>query len=171
MFGRLGLTIRSQRGYTLNEMLVALAILGLIAPVIGMSIFQVLSVNELTGNHMTAVKQVESAMYWISHDAQMAQTVQTSGGSGFPLNLAWVEWDNTSNNVTYSIQNNELQRARSVNGGQPTNTVVARHINSDLQATNCQFNSSVLTFKITASLGGYRPKSETRVGEVVPKPQ
>ncbi len=168
---RLGIIGRSQGGYTLNEMLVALAILGVIAPAIGMSIFQVLAVNDLTANHMTAVKQVENAIYRISRDAQMAQTVQTGGGSGFPLNLTWVEWDNISNNVTYSVQNGELQRAYSVNGTQPTSTVVAQHINTDSGATNCQFASGVLAFKITVSIEGFRPASETRVGKVVPKPQ
>lgn len=92
---------RYQRGFTLYEMLVSLAILGVIIPVIGMSIFQVLSINTLTGNHLTAVKQVENALYRINRDAHMAQTVQTGGGSGFPLNLIWVEWDNTSNNGNY----------------------------------------------------------------------
>ncbi len=168
---RLGVTSKSQRGFTLNEMLVALAILGVIAPAIGMSIFQVLSINALTGNHMIAVKQVENAIYRISRDAQMAQTVQTGGGSGFTLNLTWVEWDNTSNNVTYTIQNGELRRAYSINGGQPTSTVVAQHINTDSGVTNCQFVSGVLTFKITVSIGGFRPVSESRAGIVFPKPQ
>ncbi|MFC2021123.1 type II secretion system protein J [Chloroflexota bacterium] len=171
MFGRLRVTSKNQKGYTLNEMLVALAILGVIAPAISMVIFQVISVNTLTGNHLTAVNQVENAMYWIGRDAQMAQTVQTGGGSGFPLNLTWVDWDLTSNNVTYSIQNGELQRAYSINGGLPTSTVVAQHINNDSEATNCQYASGVLTFKITASLGGFRPKSETRIHEVFPKSQ
>jgi prepilin-type N-terminal cleavage/methylation domain-containing protein len=171
MSRRLMMISRYQRGFTLYEMLVALAILGVIIPVIGMSIFQVLSINTLTGNHLTAVKQVENAIYRINRDAQMAQTVQTGGGSGFPLNLIWVEWDNTSNNVTYTIQNGELWRANSVNGGQSTSGVVAQHINSDSGMTNLQFVGGVLTVKITASLGGFRPASETRVGTVLPKAQ
>lgn len=171
MFGRLRMTGNKQGGFTLTELLVAIAILGVIAPLLGMAIFQTVSMNEMAGNHMTAVKQVESAVYWISHDAQMAQSVQTDGGSGFPLILTWVEWDNTSNSVTYSIQDNELQRACSVNGGEPTSTVIAQYINGDSEATNCQFSEGILTFKITASLGGFRPTSETRVREIFPKPQ
>jgi prepilin-type N-terminal cleavage/methylation domain-containing protein len=171
MSGISRMTGKNQRGYTLVEMLIALAILGIIAPVLGVSVFQVVSANELAGKHMTAVKQVESAVYWISHDTQMAQTVETSGGSGFPLSLTWIEWDNTSNNVTYTIQNGELQRARSVDGGEPTVTTIAWHINEDVGMTNCQFDDGVLTIKITASLEGFRSASETRVSEIVPKPQ
>ena len=171
MSRRLNILSRYQRGFTLYEMLVSLAILGVIIPVIGTSIFQVLSINTLTGNHLTAVRQVENAIYRISRDVQTAQTVQIGGGSGFPLNLLWVEWDNTSNNVTYTIQNGELWRANSVNGGQPTSVVVAQHINSDPGMTNMQFQSGMLTFKVTASLGGFKPASETRIGKIFPKAQ
>jgi len=117
------------------------------------------------------VKQVENAIYRINRDAQMAQTVQTSNGSGFPVNLTWMQWDSTSNNVTYSIQNGSLWRACSINGSQPTNTTVAQNINTDSAKTNLDFVSGVLTFKVTASIGGFRPASETRVGKVIPKAQ
>jgi prepilin-type N-terminal cleavage/methylation domain-containing protein len=166
---RLGMKSKSRRGFTLTEMLVALAILGVIAPAMGMSIFQVLSLYSVNAKHMVAVKQVENAVHWISRDAQMAQTVQTQGVSGFPLTLTWVEWDNTSNNVTYTIQNGELRRAYSINNGQPTSRLVAQHMNPDSAATNCQFVSGNLTFMITASIGGFKPVSEARLGEVIPK--
>jgi prepilin-type N-terminal cleavage/methylation domain-containing protein len=171
MFYKSGMRWRNQGGFTLVEILVALAILGVILPVAGMSIFQVLSINTLTGNHLTVVKQVENAVYRINRDAQMAQTVQTSNGSSFPLKLIWVQWDSTSNNVTYTLQNGVLSRVCSINGSQPTSAVVAQNINPDSAMTNLDFASGVLTFKITASIGGFRPASETRVGKVIPKAQ
>ena len=162
---------KSQRGYTLIELLVTIGILGVIAPAIGIAIFQVFSVYSLSTNHLTAVKQVENAVYRISRDTEMAQTIQTGGISGFPLNLTWVEWNNTSNNVTYTIQNGVLQRAYSVNGSQSTTTLVARHINIDPGETICQYSNGVLSLNITASLGGFRPASETRVCRIVPRSQ
>ena len=84
MFSRLRGIIRNQKGYTLFETLVALAILGFIAPALSMSIYQVLNINELAGNHMTVIKQAESAMHWLSGDALMAQTVQTGGRRSSP---------------------------------------------------------------------------------------
>ena len=164
-------TNKSQKGFTLNELLIALAITGVIGGTITMSIIQLVSVNAQNTSRITALKQVENATYWISRDAQMAQTVQTVGGSGFPLTLTWVDFDNTSNNVTYSLQSGELRRAYSVNGGQPTVTVVAKQISNNSTATNFQFDGDVLTFKITASPGGFRPVSESRVTQVVPKPR
>ena len=155
----------------LTELLVAIGISGIILLVASMAIFQVLSVNALDNTNMKAVKQVENAVYYIGRDAQMAQTVQTGGESGLPLNLSWVQWDNTVVQVTYAIQNSELRRDYSVNGGEPTSTVVAQHINTESGATNFQFSDGVLTFKITASLDGYRPASETRVCQIIPRPQ
>ncbi len=153
----------------LVEMLVALAITGVIAGTISMSIFQVLSVNAQSVARIIAVKQVENAIHRISRDAQMAQIVQAGVGSGFPLNLIWVKWDNTENQVTYTVQDGELERAYSVNGGEPTRTVLAQHINTESGATNCQFVNGVLTFRITVSLGGFKPVSEIRTCKIVPR--
>ena len=153
------------------ETLVALAILGFIAPALSMSIYQVLNINELAGNHMTVIKQAESAMHWLSGDALMAQTVQTGGSSGFPLDLAWVDWENVSNNVTYTLMDGELQRVHSINGTTVSSSVVAWHIDSDPEDTSCNYTDGTLTFKITSSIGGFRPVSEERVGKIIPKSQ
>lgn len=171
MSSKFGVTSKSQRGFTLVEMIIVVAIIGLIGGGLATAVFQMWSLNALSTGRATAVRQVENAIHWISRDAQMAQTVQTGGDSGFPLNLSWVRWDNTANNVTYSIQNSELQRTYSVNSSQPTSTVVAQYIKTDSGATNCQFTDGALTFKITILVGGFRPVSETRLGKVVPKPQ
>ena len=118
---------------------------------------------------MTAVKEVENAVHRIIRDTQMAQSVNATAPNGFPLTLTWVAWNNTSNNVTYSVQNGQLQRNYSLNGGQPTKTAVVPHINPDPALTSCNFTSGVLAFKITATIGGSRPASETRSFEVIPR--
>jgi len=170
MFHRLKLINKNQRGFTLIELVVAIAITALIIGGITMAIFQVFDVNSRSTTRMTAVKQVENAVHWLSRDAKMAQDVQPGENSGFPLNLTWVEWDNTVNQVTYALENGGLKRSHSVDGGEPTETVVARHIDSDPAMTNCEFDGGVLTFELTANLGGFRPASETRVCEVIPRP-
>ena len=162
---------KGQDGFTLYELLIALAITGIIAVAVTMLIIQLSSSYSLNTNHMTAVKQVENAVHSISRDAQMAQNVQPVGGSGFPLYLTWVEWDNTSNNVTYSIQNRTLLRAYSFNSSAPVITKVAQDINSNASASNCQFANDVLTFKITASIAGFKTATETREGKVIPRPR
>jgi len=101
----------------------------------------------------------------------MAQDVQPGEDSGFPLNLTWVEWDDTVHQVIYTLEDGELERNHSVNDGEPTETVVARHIDPDSAMTNCQYVGGVLTFKITATVdSGSQVASDTRVCEVIPRP-
>lgn len=166
---------RNQRGFTLIELVMAIGVGSLVAGAITMTIFQML-VNPIQSSaHMTAVKQVESAIHWIRHDAFMAQVVEPSGDSGFPLKLTWVEWDNTTNEVTYSLQDGKLQRGHvtyDASGAVIDNqtSVVAQHIDSSSEMTSVQWDGSTLSLKITATLTGFRTSSETRVVEVLARP-
>lgn len=146
-----------------------MAITTLLGAGITMSAVQVMNVNSLSTNHIVAVKQVENATYWINRDLRMAQIIQTSGGSGFPLNLSWVEWDNTTHQVTYDINNGNLQRSSSINGTQPMQMMVAQYISSDADKTSCQYANGVFSFKVTALVNGFRPASQTRMAQVIPR--
>ena len=173
MFHRLGLINKKQRGFTLIELLIAIAITSLITGGITAAIFQTFTVSARTSSHMTAVRQVQNAGYWISQDAQMAQEVLIDGGaSGFPLILTWTEWvDGTVNEVTYTIAGSELKRSHSEDGGAPVEVIVARYIDTDPTKTKCELNGDVLMVTITATVGDYPEEvSETRVYEVTPRP-
>jgi hypothetical protein len=159
-----------QKGVTAIEMLVATAISSFIGFGIAMAAFQMININARSTNHVAAVKQVESAAYWIGHDAAMAQVVQPTGGSGFPLSLSWVEWDNTNHQVSYTLGNGELRRIHYVNQAETGQTVVAENISSNQQLTYCRFLDGMVTLKVTALVGGFRSASETRMAQVIPRP-
>ncbi len=158
----------SQRGFTLVEALVAMAIASSITGAISTSIHQVFTSHAQSMAHMTAIKQVENAVFWLSRDVQQAQVVDPGPTSGFPLNLTWVDWDGVVEQVTYTLEGGELERAYST-GGAPVTHVVGRYIDSGSTETNFQFIDGVFTFKITASVGGSRPAFESRVGEIMPR--
>lgn len=158
----------SQQGFILIEVVLAIAITGLIGAGITMSAVQVMNVRALSTNHIIAVKQVESAAYWINRDVRMSQVILPGAGSGFPLNLSWVEWDKTSNNVSYEINDGQLRRRHSVNGTpSPVQTAIAKYI--DPVSTNCAYSGGVFTFKVTAAVNGFRPSGETRLIQVIPR--
>jgi prepilin-type N-terminal cleavage/methylation domain-containing protein len=181
IFHILRLINRNQRGFTLIELVIAMAIGGLIAGAVTMTMFQIFDSSGRTSNHMTVVRQVRSAGYWVSHDALMAQdlvladeSIDDPDGSRFPFTLTWSDWtSNEVHTVVYSIDGNELQRAHSVNSGPASTTVVADFIDSTLD-DNGQRKTRVegkLAFTVTATLGdGPAAQTETRTYEIIPRP-
>jgi len=141
MFPRLRLINKNQKGFTLIELMVAIAISSVITGGITMTIFQVIIGSARTNNHMIAVRQAQNAGYWVSHDAQMAQSVGLGASSGFPLTLTWTDW-NTNNvyTVIYSLVGNKLQQDHYTNKAtNPTpdaTTIVAQFI--DPTKTKCE---------------------------------
>ncbi len=78
-----------EKGFTLIELLMVIAIVALIANAAAMSTFQVLRNTESNRNKMTAVNQVQNAGYWISLDAQRAQTVLAESAGATTANVSW----------------------------------------------------------------------------------
>jgi len=175
MFRRLGLINTNQRGFTMIEVIMALAVTAIITGGITMTIFQVFDGNTRSSNHMIAVRQVQNAGYWISHDTQMAQSVAlTAGPDGFPLTLTWADWDSGDvHKVVYTLlADNKLQREHYTNLNPDATTFVAEYIDPDPAKTNCYEDADgVLIFTVTATVGsGSQEESETRVYEVMPRP-
>jgi len=178
---RLGLLKRNQRGFTLIELIVAIAISGAIGGGVLLSIYQVSGYQAMDRARLTCVKQVENAIHYVVRDAQMAQQVTLAGDDdNFPLTLSWTEWNkdddsNIEHEVIYSIVSGELKRSCYVNRGEPSETlvenVVARYIDSDPDNTNCDYAGGVLSLELTAAITGF-PKevSETREVEITTRP-
>lgn len=169
MLHRLRNAARSQKGFTLVELTVAMGIICILVLLVGMLMFQLLSVHAMDSTQMKVIRQVDNAVYSIRRDAMMAQTVDLSGGESGPLILSWVQWDNTEVQVTYKIQDNQLWRDYSVDGGTSVSDsdVIAQYVVTETESTNFQYADGVLDFKITASLDGYRPAEETRECQIM----
>jgi prepilin-type N-terminal cleavage/methylation domain-containing protein len=169
-FYRTGLN-KNQRGFTLIELLITLAIVALVAGLLATVVFQIFVINSENSSRMLTVKQLESAMHWLNRDVEMTQTVEVGDENGFPLELSWTEWDNTVRLVTYSIVDNELKRVYYTGEGEDqvleSSAIIARYIDIDADLTNCQFDDGLFTVKMTSSINGFRPVSETRELQVV----
>jgi len=167
---------RDQRGITLLELLVAIALVGLLSAGIAGMISQLLTISTRASNHMVAVRQVQQAGKEVSKDALQAQTLESGNSSGLLLTLAWIEWDTGDlHEVIYVLADmpsgefKRLQRSLTITPPEeePTTivSVVAQYIDPD--QTSCVWSSGELTFAVTATVGG---QSETREYEVKPRP-
>jgi prepilin-type N-terminal cleavage/methylation domain-containing protein len=156
---------RSCKGFTLLETLVAVAISVVIIAGISTSIDQVISVNAASISREAAIKQVENAVQYISRDALQAQGVTTNSGK-FPLVLTWNSWSSVAYSTSYFLNGNDLTRSVVLNGGQPTLLQVGHNIDTSPTMTNCSFSNGILTVKLTATTGGFRPASETRTFQI-----
>ncbi len=175
MFNRFGLIGKAEAGLALAELLVAVLITSLIAGGVTMAIFQVVNGSASSTNQMSGIRQVQSAGYWVSHDAQMAQTVIPTGASGFPLTLSWTDSGGNVYRVVYSLVNGELQRdyhAYSTDGQEVASqtSAVARYI--DPTGSRSYFGADgVLVLEVT-SVPGATSQAESKTGlyRIVPRP-
>ena len=166
---------KDQMGFTLIEMLVVLALIGLITGGITAAIMQVLTINTHASNHMIAVRQVQQAGKEVSKDTLQAQPnkINDNPSGGKFLALNWTDWEGLENEVVYTIEDGELRRSHTVNGTVQTTArpVVAEYIDSD--QTSCSWNNvtRVLTFTVSATVGnGPYEAIETRVYQIEPRP-
>ncbi len=162
---------KNQRGFTLIEVLITLAITGLIAVSVVGTVFQMFDISARSSSRMIAIKQVQNAGYWISHDARMAQDVDTVDDPDTPelVTLTWTEWGSEDvNRVVYTIEDDRLQRSHFVNDEEAGEFIVAKNININ----NCQYANGVLTLTITATIGtGSKEASETKEYEIMSRPE
>jgi prepilin-type N-terminal cleavage/methylation domain-containing protein len=160
----------TQRGFTLIELIVAVAVMSLLGIGIAVATYHVINVNAITQTGMKAVKQVENAVDAISVDSQMAQVVQVSAAPDFPLVISWTEWNNTTHHVTYAIVGNQLQRSHSVNSGEPQVNIVATNIDTGEGLNTLDYSGGVLTCKLTCTVGEFRSSTESRTFRITPRP-
>jgi prepilin-type N-terminal cleavage/methylation domain-containing protein len=94
--------IREQRGFTLVELLVSMAISGLVFVIAGAAIYQLSTVAGYGNDRLSAVHEMQNSAFWFNRDVQSALTA--SGDQNLILTLPDKEA------VTYSLVKNTLQR-------------------------------------------------------------
>jgi len=156
-----------QRGFTMIELLVIIALTGIIGTAATMSIHQILTGTALSNNQNTAINQVRNAGHWISRDAQMANNVTDSPEDGNFLKLTWTSWSGGNHIVAYSLLESSSGLKELWRDYDGQRTLIAQYI--DPYNTNCTWHevTSILTVTMTATVGD---KTETRTFKIRPRP-
>jgi prepilin-type N-terminal cleavage/methylation domain-containing protein len=103
---------RSEKGFTLIELIVAVAIICPTMLALTMTTLLLLEHHERGTNHNIVLSQVQNAGHWISHDIQMAGTVTCGESAGFPLilNIPVDTSDDTGYDVHYLFNDGKIMR-------------------------------------------------------------
>jgi prepilin-type N-terminal cleavage/methylation domain-containing protein len=96
----------SQLGFTMVELLVAIAISGVIVVGSLMLLSRIITVSDENRNKTTASQEVQYVGFWISEDIIQAQTITLGDPvTGFPLTVWWLDTGNDAEHtVIYSLE-------------------------------------------------------------------
>ena len=127
---------RGEFGFTLIELLVGVALVSSIVSVMGIMLYQVISIPQASNNHLQAILIVENVGQWIIKDGKQAQTVDISqvsvSGGTRKLRLVWdySQYSQGKHTIDYIVQNdNKLRRDDYVNGSPTaTSTIIGENI-------------------------------------------
>jgi prepilin-type N-terminal cleavage/methylation domain-containing protein len=155
-----------QKGMTLIELLVALAITGLLVTGISVSISQVISVNSANSSRMRAIKEIEVSIDSMRKDILSGLQISVNDSDTDFLVSNWTEWDSpTAYNVRYSWNSTTHQLSRLPSEG--TLNVFAKNIAS--RPLISKLVNGNLSITIEATVEGYKSATETRTFEVKPR--
>ncbi len=150
-----------QKGFTLLELLVALAVGSVILTGVVLSLQQILLGTDRSNSQVVALTDIDRAVLEIKKDLMMTQSTNLTDGSPIPQSsvmLSWIDYtsfgssNQTSHSSRYTLSGKELRR--NYDG---TVSIVGRNITS-LGFTQ---NGKAITVAITATGPGIRQRSET----------
>ena len=145
--------MKGKQGFSLVELLVAIAITGLVVSGLGTAIYQIITVPEYGNDKLTATHEVQNVAHWFNLDGQRASAA--SGDSELVLTLP----DESS--ISYNLVGTELYR----NTGS-SNMILARNISS----ADFSVADRTITMTITSAPAGRWQVIESSTYQVCRRP-
>ena len=163
--------VKSQKGFTLIELIIAIAIAGIIGAAATMALNHMIVIPTISNESNTAINNVRNAVHWINKDVQGADpsTIDDSPTPPKFLSLEQNKWDDSTSTwsthtIEYALENGEMWR--SYDGSTP-GTLIAQYIDQDNSSCTWDDTNNVLDVTIIAQVGD---ETETRTFEVKPRP-
>ncbi len=145
--------MKGQQGFTLVELLIVTAIMGVIFSGLGEAFHQVVTIPEYGNDRVTALHELQNVAHWVNLDGQMAQSA--TGGNELVLTLP----DNSS--ISYTLAGTDLVRSTST-----ANRTLANNITT----INFSIQDRYITMDIASSPAGRWGVSENETYKVYLRP-
>jgi prepilin-type N-terminal cleavage/methylation domain-containing protein len=136
--------MKSEKGMTMVELVLSVAISGIIVAFLGTAVYQILNVSGYGNEKLSAQHELQNAAAWFNLDTQEA--LDATGGSQLVLTLP------DTSTITYSLSGTELLRS---SGGPPM--TLAKNINS----VTFSINDRLATMNLTCVPSWHEGTSET----------
>jgi len=178
---KLRLPREDTRGLTLIELLIALAI-GSVVMVGALAILnQLLVLVPKAENSMLAIRQVQTAGFWIDRDAMCSQVITPAPNlftlsTATPLVISYVKWDATKTTISYSVDTDRNLQRQLVVTDERTGSLISSngmHVADSITSITAQYYQpdpgnprKILAVTITAQVGS---SAETRVYQISPR--
>lgn len=199
MWGKLVMGGKSQKGFTLIELIIALAIgMVVIGALVGV-VYQLFASSESSSNNMMAIRQVQNVGTWVSKDVQQANKVIVGDkATGELITIIWDEytyWDTsdterepypwievTKHKIVYLFEAGKIFREHYyydfvVNLEDPNDVFPVTpdktiFIAEYIDIDNTWFLpiGNNIRLTVTATITGFQPQTATRVYEIESRP-
>jgi prepilin-type N-terminal cleavage/methylation domain-containing protein len=133
--------IKSEKGFTLVELLITIALLGLIFGVTAAVIYQLSTVSGAGENRLAAIHDLQNASYWFNQDGQMADCATQTNAT----NVTFIIHGSPSVEYSWAGADSKLL-TRTDNTGSMT---LAQHISSVTFKIQSQLVAMDLTSTVT----------------------
>lgn len=148
-----------QKGFTLIEILVVMAVGGILMAGLVLSIYNVVWGTARSNSQVVALADINHAAWQIKKDLLMTQyTTLTDGVPQGSVTLSWIDYtsfvpeDSRSHSSAYALSGTELQR---------THDGIASIVGRNITSISFTKNDRVVTVVLTATGPGASQRSET----------
>jgi type II secretory pathway pseudopilin PulG len=146
--------MRGERGYTLVEALIAIAITGFLVTILGMVVQQLVTVPERGDDQVDAMHAVQNAAHWMTLDGQTAKSA-TAGSHNLTLTLP------NNSIISYRLSGTNLIRS----SGSANRTIA-----EDVSSVNFTVQSRVIYMTIVTAPDSRWDISENKTYQVCMRP-
>ena len=182
-----GILNKRQNGFTLLELIIALAIGVIILGVLGGALYQILAASSSSSNNIMAIRQVQNAGYWISMDVQQSSadyiTVGDNPDTADVDESFTVIWDVVSFDTSlkkegrmsvYRLDEGSLYRDYYTTAVMSYETIIEDYVFSYEKTTliaqyidDIEFiNGSTVILNVSATVDGWKPGTAERTYEI-----